>query len=226
MKRTLKTAMNAMQLMILRPVVQWAATRAIVGRNRLRDRSEYGRFTRADVRRIHREASRLFGELASGRPREPTRGGRMNVLLACLTLAYFRALLAAGVERAYAIELLADAAWKIYEQWGRVPLVLARVVTRDPTQQMRWRVSSFLRFPFNPPAYEFDRVPTADGIAVTMHRCPVADYLRAHDAGDLCLGSWCNMDYALAELWGGSLQRTGTLAGGARECDFRFAVKP
>jgi hypothetical protein len=211
---------------MMRPVVRSVAQRAIVGRNRLRDRPDHGRFTRADVRRIHREAWRLFGELASGRPREPTRGGRMNVLLACITLAYFRALLAVGVERAYAVELLADAAWKIYEHWGRVPVVLARFVTRDATGQMRWRVSSFLRFPFNPPAYEFDRAPTPDGIAVTMHRCPVADYLRAHGAADLCVGSWCNLDYALAELWGGSLQRNETLAGGAGQCDFRFTVKP
>jgi hypothetical protein len=218
--------MNMVELMIVRPVVQWAARRVIVGRNRVRDRPDHGRFTRADVRQIHRAAWRMFGELASGRPREPTRGGRMNVWLAGLTLAYFRALLATGVERAYAVELLADAAWKIYEQWGRVPLVLARFATRDPTGQMRWRVSSFLRFPFNPPSYEFDRTSTAHGIAVAMHRCPVADYLRAHDAADLCVGSWCNLDYALAELWGGSLERSGTLAEGAGECDFRFTVKP
>lgn len=215
--------MNAVALMIS-PVVRWAALRTMVGRNRLRDRPDQGRFTRTDVRRIHGEAWRLFGELGSGLPLEPTRGGRMNVSLACVTLAYLQALLAAGVERAYAIELIADAAWKIYEQWGRVPRVLARFVTRDPVGRMRWRVGSFLRFPFNPPAYDFERLPTPDGLTVTMHRCPVADYLRAHSAADLCVGSWCNMDYALAEMWGGQLERRGTLAGGEPQCDFRFKV--
>lgn len=162
--------MNALTL-VVRPVVRWAALRAIVGRNRLRDRPDQGRFTRAEVRRMHSEAWGLLRELTLALPLEPTRGGRMNVLLACVTLAYFRALLAAGIERAYAIELLADAAWKIYEQWRRVPRVLGRFVTRDPIGRMRWRVDSFLRFPFNPPAYEFERLPTSDGIAVTMHRC-------------------------------------------------------
>jgi len=215
--------MNPVTLAI-RPVAKQAALRTIVGRLRLRGRADGGRFTRADVRRIHGTAWRLFGELASKVPTEPTVGGRLNVLLACVSVSYFRALLAAGVERAYAIELFADAAWKIYEKWGLVPRLLARFVTRDPVERMRWRVNGFLRFPFNPPAYEFEQFPIADGIRIDMHRCPVADYLRAQGATDLCVGSWCDLDYALAEMWGGRLVRDGTLAAGAPHCDFRFKV--
>jgi len=55
-----------------------------------------------------------------------------------------------------------------------------------------------------------------------MQRCPVADYLGSHGAADLCAGSWCNLDYALAEMWGGTLERTGTLVTGACCCGFRF----
>lgn len=57
-----------------------------------------------------------------------------------------------------------------------------------------------------------------------MRRCPVADYLGTHSAADLCAGSWCNLDYALAEMWGATPQRSGTLAGGAECCDFRFRI--
>ncbi len=57
-----------------------------------------------------------------------------------------------------------------------------------------------------------------------MRRCPVADYLGSRGAADLCAGSWCNLDYALAEMWGGTLERSGTLVGGASCCDFRFRV--
>jgi len=53
---------------------------------------------------------------------------------------------------------------------------------------------------------------------------PVADYLGGRGAADLCAGSWCNLDYALAEMWGGTLERSGTLVGGASCCDFRFRV--
>ena len=55
-----------------------------------------------------------------------------------------------------------------------------------------------------------------------MLRCPVADYLTSNGAGDLCVGTWCNLDYPLARMWGGELERHGTLAGGAKRCDFRF----
>jgi hypothetical protein len=44
-----------------------------------------------------------------------------------------------------------------------------------------------------------------------MQRCPVAEYLGSRGAADLCAGSWCNLDYALAEMWGGTLERSGTL---------------
>lgn len=210
---------------VIKPVIGRAALRTMVGRNRCRDRPDQGRFSRAEVQLVHREAWRLVGQLASELPTESTRGARVNVLLACVSLAYLRALVAEGVERAYAIELLADAAWQIYKQWGRIPRVLARLVARDPVGRMRWRVGSFLRFPFNPPAYEFEQRPMPDGIAIDMHRCPVADYLRAQGAADLCVGSWCNMDYALAEMWGGWLERRGTLAGGEPRCDFRFKAR-
>ena len=52
----------------------------------------------------------------------------------------------------------------------------------------------------------------------------VANYLGSRGAADRCAGSWCNLDYALAEMWGGTLERSGTLVAGASCCDFRFRV--
>lgn len=57
-----------------------------------------------------------------------------------------------------------------------------------------------------------------------MRRCPVADYLGSRGAADLCAGSWCNLDYALAEMWGGTLECSGALVGGASCCDLRFRI--
>ena len=45
---------------------------------------------------------------------------------------------------------------------------------------------------------------------------------RAHGAADLCRASWCDLDYALAEMQGRRLKRTTTLVEGADRCDFRF----
>ena len=55
-----------------------------------------------------------------------------------------------------------------------------------------------------------------------MLRCPVAEYLAAHDASDRTVATWCNLDFPLARMWGGELERHSTLAGGANRCDLRF----
>lgn len=57
----------------------------------------------------------------------------MNLRLACFTIAFFDALLAAGTEREYAIELVADAAaWKVYRLLSIIALWLAQP---DPRQK-------------------------------------------------------------------------------------------
>lgn len=210
--------------LIYKPVMKWAAHRALVGRNRSRHEPEKGRFTRADIDHIIDQTGQNFEQLAPSVPRERTVGNRMVMLLACMTASFFRTLIAAGIERDYAIELFADVAWQIYEKGGILPDLVTRVITRDPVERMRMRVSMFLRFPFNPPGYIFKRVPANDGIAFNMLRCPAAEYFQALGMADLCVSSWCNLDYGLAEMWGGRLERTGTLAGGADRCDFRFTA--
>ena len=87
---------------------------------------------------------------------------------------------------------------------------------------MRMSVDMFLRYPFNRPGYRYRDIAEPRGRALDMLRCPVADYLAANGAADLCVGTWCNLDYPLARMWGGELERHGTLAGGAKRCDFRF----
>lgn len=103
-----------------------------------------------------------------------------------------------------------------------VPRLLAGVGARDPAERLRRRLRMFLRFPFSPPGYRCELTPLKDGLAIDMHRCPVAEYLGAHAAADLCVGAWCNLDYGLAEMWNARLVRSTTLAGGGKRCDFQF----
>ena len=159
-------------------------------------------------------------------PSEPTIGSRQNVLLAALTLSCLEALEADGIERGYAIELTGDICWRFYRQWGQGTRATTRLITGDPVRRLRLSVNAFLTFPFGRPGYQFDDVPQADGRSLDMQRCPVADYLGSRGAADLCAGSWCNLDYALAEMWGGTLERSGTLVAGANCCDFRFRAPP
>jgi ubiquinone biosynthesis protein len=213
---------RAALLALLRPWVRWAARSAIAGRNRSRGDPTAGRFTRKDVDRLLRAAWENFDCLSPQLPREPTLGSRQNVMLACLTLSMLQALLAQCIERGYAIELIGDACWKVYAQWGQIPRLISRASTHDPVKRMRMSVDMFLRYPFNRPGYRYSDVAEPRGRGLDMLRCPVADYLTSNGAGDLCVGTWCNLDYPLARMWGGELERHGTLAGGAERCDFRF----
>jgi hypothetical protein len=212
---------------IYRPAIRRAARAALVGRLRDRQRQEEGRFTRAEVDELLKQTWIAYDQLAPYVPDEPKVGNRMNMLLAAMTLACLQVLIARGVDRTYAIELVGDIAWKVYERWGHIPIVLARLRTRDPRERMRLSVEMFLRFPFTPPGYLFDRLSSNEGISLDMQRCPVAEYFRREEASDLCIGTWCNLDFPLAEMWGGWLERTQTLAEGCERCDFRFkAVRP
>ncbi|MEW6270184.1 MAG: L-2-amino-thiazoline-4-carboxylic acid hydrolase [Thermodesulfobacteriota bacterium] len=210
----------------LAPALRLAARRALIGRARCRTAPERGRFPRGDVDELLRATWRTFAELSPSLPLEPTLGARMNVALACLTLSFHRALSACGVERAYATELAGDAAWVVYRRWGDAARLVSQLRTADPHRRLRIATGLFRRFPFGPPGYVMRDVASPDAVAFDVLRCPIAEYFRAHDATDVCVGTWCNLDFALAESWGGRLVREGTLAGGATRCDFRWQPVP
>ena len=71
-------------------------------------------------------------------------------------------------------------------------------------------VAMFLRYPFNRPGYRYADVLEPRGRGLDMLRCPVAEYLAAHEASDLTVATWCNLDFPLARMWGGQLERHGT----------------
>ncbi|MDQ6804904.1 MAG: L-2-amino-thiazoline-4-carboxylic acid hydrolase [Actinomycetota bacterium] len=207
-----------------KPIVKGVARRGLAGRGRSRSDPTAGRFTPSQISRIVNEAFTRFEQQVPDLPSEPTLGSRQNVMLAALTLSFLEALEADGIERGYAIELTGDVCWRFYRQWGLGTRAATRLITCDPVRRLRLSVNAFLTFPFGRPGYRFDDVLQGDGRSLDMHRCPVADYLGSRGAADLCAGSWCNLDYALAEMWGGTLERSGTLVAGAGCCDFRFRV--
>ena len=208
---------------ILKPVLKVAARRALVGRRRFALNPEQGRFTRAEVDRILQQLWRNYDELVPGIPWEPTFGARMNLRLACATVAAYRALVAASIEKDEAIRLIADVAWVACGKVGALPGLVARAFARDPVRRLRITTDLVRRFPFNPPGYVIEDVAATDGaVAFDVRRCPVADYFRSHDLGQLCVGTWCSQDYPFAEIWGGKLERSETLAAGDRRCDFRW----
>jgi hypothetical protein len=211
---------------VYQPIARRAALRALVGRVRDRAAADRGRFTRADVKRMLEGAWRRYDEGSMQLAQQPTLGSRMNVRLACFTYSFFEELLSSGPERTYAIELVADATWSVYETWVRAASAGARLAVGKTAalafaarDARRGTVS--LRFPFNAPGYVVQAVHADEGTAFDVVRCPVATYFRERGAADLCLASWCNLDFPLSEMTRQRLVRTRTLVEGADRCDFR-----
>jgi hypothetical protein len=212
-----------------RPLTTQAARRAVVGRLRSPQSPDSGRFTRRDVARLLRAAWTRYEREVDSLPAQPTLGSTMNVRLACFTLSFLEELLEAGIERKYAIELVADATWQVYRTWARLAAAAGRF-TPGKSTALAFAASKdtarggavHLRFPFNAPGYVIKTVPTERGTAFDVVHCPVAVYFRARGAADLCVASWCNLDFALSEMTHQKLVRTQTLVQGADHCDFRI----
>jgi ubiquinone biosynthesis protein len=198
-----------------------AAQHVIVGRCWSR-RAQDGRFTHADAKDLLEDTWRIFEEAAPRLSEQPTIGSRLNVRLACLTLASFQALLRRGTERSYAIEIISDLSWSFYVKWGVIGRLLrGRGITGHFGHLQPGEVVPLL-FPFNPPGYIAKWVPTERRVGYDVVRCPVAEYFRGHDAADLCVSSWCNLDFPLAEMLGHKLTREQTLVLGDNRCTFRW----
>ena len=158
-------------------------------------------------------------------PTERTLGAVFTTHLAAATLAIHQVLLGHGIPAKESHRLIFDIGWRFYAQMGEPPLLLAAAFTRDPHKRLRLATDLFRTFPFGAPGYGWRDVPADIGVvAFDCTRCPVAEFFRKHDAADLCVATWCELDFPLAEKWGGQLQRAGTLAAGAEYCDFRWRI--
>lgn len=213
--------------LFFRPVVGWAARQAIVGRNRAPYESEKGRFTKVEVDRLLDQSWHNFDEVVPDVSALPTFGSRMNVRLAALTLAMLGSLTGNGIERKYAIELIGDTCWNLYQYWGLVGCLLGRLTRRHPIKDRDARRISkdgdwAMSFPFNPPGYRARYVATQGGLGFNVIRCPVAEYFHKYGSEDLAVNTWCMLDYPLAEMIDLRLVRTQTLTKGDPQCDFRW----
>lgn len=156
-------------------------------------------------------------------PIERTLGAVFTTHLAVLTLAMHRTLQARGLDEETSYGLIHDIGWRFYTHMGEPPLLFASAFTRDPDKRLRLATDLFRLFPFGAPSYLWHDVPSPEGVvAFDCVRCPVAELFAKHDASELCVRTWCQLDFPLAEQWGGRLEREGTIAMGRERCDFRW----
>ena len=175
------------------------------------------------VDRAMRATWHSYDQLVRSIPPESTWGGRLMVQLAACAIGLYRALLQMNVPHEDAVRLVSRAAWLVYEKMAVMPRVLAALVAHDPLQQLKVATDLFRWFPFGPPSYRMENVTGDPGVvAFDVLRCPVAEFFRREGHAELCVQTFCNLDFPLAQAWGGTLARTSTLVGGAPRCDFRW----
>jgi ubiquinone biosynthesis protein len=167
-----------------------------------------------------------YQKLKSEVPAMATLGGNITVHLAAMSTAFYQELLARGQSEEAATKLFYDIAWKVYVKMGRFSWWLAGLGNQNIDNRLLKTTKLFRAFPFNSPSYQWKDVQTASNVVgFDCVRCPVAEYFQSKGLSKFCTETWCSLDYPLAELWQAKLVRTGSIAGGADKCDFRWTSK-
>jgi hypothetical protein len=183
------------------------------------------RFPTDETEEILRQAEAHYRGFSASLPHERTVGARLSVRWAAFNAALFRTLVERGVAKEEALELAFEATWQVQAKAAGPINRLTGLLTRDPLKAAGLAAQLSHRTIFRPPGWIREDVPVTDGFGFDMTRCPFSDYLRPLGLGELCERTICNTDFRAAEARGVKLTRTGTLAGGAARCDFRFTRK-
>jgi ubiquinone biosynthesis protein len=186
-------------------------------------RNRYGADGAAILDRIWTNATRRWIVL----PRQSSLGAAITVRLAAITAAAYETILALPTSGEDATQTVYDIAWAVYQKMGGAAWAISGVLGADRNQRLRLATVAFRTFPFSAPSYEWKDVPSPVGvIGFDCLHCPVADYFKAHDLSQLCVRTWCALDFPLAEtVWEAWLERSDSIAGGAAKCDFRWHTR-
>jgi ubiquinone biosynthesis protein len=167
-----------------------------------------------------------YQKLKPNVPAMPTLGGYVTVHLAALSTAFYQELTARGQSEESTAKMFYDIAWKVYVKMGKLSWWLAGWGNRNVYSRLLKTTQLFRAFPFNSPSYKWKDVHMAgDVVGFDCLKCPVAEYFQSKGLSKFCTQTWCSLDYPLAEQWHAKLERTGSIAGGADKCDFRWAAQ-
>ncbi len=159
-------------------------------------------------------------------PRQKTFGARFTVHAAAAIIAISEVLIAVGQTKENAANLIYKIGWEVYTIMADLPWFIGGAFTQDGFQRLKLATDAFRSFPFGSPAYLWQDVDAGEGVVgFDCLRCPVAEYFASHNLSELCVQTFCKLDFPLAEQWGATLERTGTIASGAPLCDFRWRYR-
>ncbi len=175
-----------------------------------------------DILAILDDSWEKYGATSAAIPWQANLGNWLIMHLAYLTLAIHHALIDSGIARDQAVALLADLTWDITSTWAEWARRFSSLFFRDRMNQLEFFVNFIMRGLFSPPLYQFELGDQEAGFFLDVYNCPVAEFMKANEAADLCVQAWCGVDFGLTEIMGGKLSRTGTIAMGKTRCDFVF----
>ena len=177
-----------------------------------------------EVKEILHEYWQKYLQLRLEISAQPTLGGTLMIHLAAMSTAFYQELILRGQTKETATQLFYDIAWKVYVKMGKLSWWLAGRGNRY--QHLLKATKLFRKFPFNSPSYGWQDVETTNNVvSFNCVKCPVAEYFQSKGLSEFCVATWCALDYPLAEMWDARLERTGSIAGGAEICDFRWILK-
>lgn len=141
---------------------------------------------------------------------------------ACLTFSGYTAMIEAGMAKQEVIDSIYDLTWDITARSTRLANRISKLLIKDASRRMEYLVDLVMKLVFSPPAYQTQKGVVQGGFFMDVCSCPVAEYMISKDAAELCVQTWCGVDFGLVELIGGRLERSGTRAMGKEKCDFVF----
>lgn len=154
---------------------------------------------------------------------EPTFGGTVMVHLAAMSTAFYQELTTRGSSAAKTTQYFYEIAWKVYKIMGRLSWNMTKLKYQNKAKRLKYATELFRTFPFGSPSYQWKDIAQADNsVCFNCTKCPVADYFEAKGLSEFCVKTWCALDLPLAEMWNAKLERTNSIAGGAKECDFKW----
>lgn len=184
-------------------------------------------YTDAQVDEILARTWLRYLDLEPSIPRQKTVGARFTVHAAAAIIALSEVLIALGQTKENATHLVYQISWEVYTVMGDLPWFAGGAFTQDGFQRLKVATDAFRSFPFGSPAYLWQDVDAGEGVVgFDCLRCPVAEYMASLNQSELCVQTFCNLDFPLAEQWEATLERTGTIASGAPRCDFRWRHMP
>lgn len=205
--------MHYLIIQLLKPFINASAKKVLIQH-----------FDKNAVQAMLKNAWVEYASLKNGIQQETNFGARIMVELAVVSEAFYQQLLQkAGVQQAYRI--FNEIAWDIYSKMGGLAYRLTGFTSKNKYAHLLKAIRLFRTFPFSSPSYRWKDLPSEPGVvAFNCERCPVANYFKSRGNAQLGFNTWCQLDFRLAKLWGGTLSLTNTIAGGAEVCDFRWTV--